>query len=152
MIHLQELRVGNIILNDNKHLTLKVRDLVTIMNRPEHYAPVPLTSTLLESCGFSWEGMWLQIPLDSRRLYLGFYNGDADKINLYQKRNGDSFNNMRMDFNPGHCTALHTLQNLYFTLTGEELLHSPLLLPDRIAVPELSQVYGSTNSHAPRPV
>ncbi len=144
MIHLQELRVGNIILNDNKHLTLKVRDLMAIMNHPEQYDPVPLTSTLLESCGFAWEGMWLQIPIDGRRLYLGFYHGDADKINLYQKRNGDSFNNMRMDFDTGHCTTLHTLQNLYFSLTGEELLHGPLWHPDSIAVPELSKAYGKS--------
>jgi hypothetical protein len=87
--------------------------------------PVVLSPTLLEKCGFLENKKYALLP-ESREFVLVLpIMGSADvAIKAYVKNNKECFarvmtNNVPLSNNFFH---LHQLQNIYFTLTGEELL------------------------------
>lgn len=106
MIQKNELRIGN---------WIYIGELIGQVNGDSfnttiEFDPIPLTSEILEKCGFSKKGT-IQL---TRRIILDwsfgseFWLSDAD--------NGDD-----TLFTFDNITSLHQLQNLYFSLTGKEL-------------------------------
>lgn len=76
----------------------------------EMLQPIPLTSEILEACGFdNWVGETLSIEVGDD-LYINWTNG-AFEIGRSGNCQGGEERKM----------YLHQLQNLYFDLTGEEL-------------------------------
>lgn len=127
MINPTELRIGNCILDESNQKFKCVNhrvisDLASSAN-PLPYSPIPLTPELLERCGFKWQDGYLLISLKYAKLELGFYAGVADKMSLFQTSiPGKGSQVTEIGFGENHPEYLHQLQNLYFALTGDELI------------------------------
>ncbi len=133
MIKANELRIGNDVYYNGKHISISpegLRELFYLSNThtksltdKREYTPIRLTTEILEKCGFlkdETEG-WIS---DIYELDLG---RKAFRIQL-------STESMILRFDAG-CNwssatespeYVHQLQNLYFALTGEELIFSEL--------------------------
>lgn len=76
--------------------------------------PIPLTPEILENAGFK-----IINHIHGYSFYTmnreGRHNKDKPNIDIYQS------NTLYCGYRVNHCKYLHQLQNLYFTLTGEEL-------------------------------
>ena len=131
MIKANELRIGNWVYTQSKKLmqhdkTVPFKLKVITAQEQHKWEPIPLTPKILEKCGFVKDAfgsynIWLPQRLQTAEsallfsgdyLYLGQYNDD--------NRNHDSIctfwnKDLMKEFH------LHQLQNLYFSLTGEEL-------------------------------
>lgn len=123
MIHANELRLGNYLLNticeretiakvtaiDNNRIGCVMRDVkVDLFYKFDVYQPIPLTDELLENFpGYQS----LKIESDTEGIFFNAGNGLFVKLNY-----------------------LHQLQNLYYFLTGEE----PVLNLESVAETELS--------------
>jgi hypothetical protein len=126
-----ELRIGNLVDLGNRiakiseiyHKACTVLDLEETQDTIEDYErtkPIPLTEEWLLNFdmeltdGFS----------NSRKLYLNNYENDISKITYSPKEgllrlsNGDPKGTILIP----HIKYVHQLQNLYFALTGEELI------------------------------
>jgi hypothetical protein len=126
-----ELRIGNLVDLGNRiakiseiyHNACTVLDLEETQDTIEDYErtkPIPLTEEWLLNFdmeltdGFS----------NSRKLYLNNYENDISKITYSPKEgllrlsNGDPKGTILIP----HIKYVHQLQNLYFALTGEELI------------------------------
>lgn len=82
------------------------------------YEPIPLTPEVLEKCGFTEAsdteyGGWIS----------PFVNGEAIRIRLSGK--SEFYYTANKYSNPAYIKSIHQLQNLYYTLTGEELTYKP---------------------------
>jgi hypothetical protein len=76
----------------------------------KYYKPIPLTTELLEKCGFKLDDFYsLRI---NRQLWLQYI---SDKISLGYDSNFGSLPLLL------EIKYLHQLQNIYFALTGQEL-------------------------------
>lgn len=122
MIEIKEIRIGNYV-NDYLGNTVKVTDIykgliyhtenkigVTHGNILE---PIPLTEEILLKCGFEYLddlGIFFKGLFEIQKLRLGIDLRERFEVMLY-------------DFNPS-LDYLHQLQNIYFALTGEELIIS----------------------------
>lgn len=130
---INELRIGNKLLyiphgfiisvrgidaesNEIKSDFLKYQEDLKDYEKIELFAPVPLTSEILEACEFN------------------FSFGDAwKKVNIYNEEysfenendGGWFFEDLQLPVQP---KFLHQLQNLFFDLTGEELEYSSTAL------------------------
>lgn len=86
----------------------------------EKLEPIPLTSEILEGCGFKWENenhKHIQLDIEGdNQISFYFENGAIKNLQLYNKDCTEYF--VLRSFVPKY---LHQLQNLYFALTGEEL-------------------------------
>ena len=131
MIDVKELRIGNHLLQ--KHLktcdkVLGIKDnylLTTNDIAPNNwvglglYDPIPLTPEVLQKCGF-------EITYDSK-----FHTSwDADILGhgeigyvIWHEKKRSNFRYYGEKDIP--CQYLHQLMNLYFALTGEELIYTP---------------------------
>lgn len=127
MIKKEELRIGNIVLykpygnKDGEMKTIQgMLGMLVYFDRHSNESgmfhnlqPIPLTTEILEKCGFDWQERvnedrddieWLCIPkmdyvtYKDGKFYIGYGFGTLD-----------------------HIKFLHQLQNLFFALTGEEL-------------------------------
>lgn len=79
--------------------------------------PIELTPDILKKCGFVESNDSLKL-----KLYEGFeflWDGDNVCINTLV-----DFETIICDFKH-HLTNLHRMQNLYYALTGEELIYKP---------------------------
>ncbi len=82
------------------------------------YKPIPLTEEWLLKFGFSksvrenYNDMYKDL---SARMVLWFNEGNIAEMDLIQDEKHISFKH-------GHIQFVHQLQNLYFALTGEELI------------------------------
>ncbi len=128
MIPSNQLRQGNIV---EKNGELYIADFITIQ-MAHNYNPVPLTSEILENCGFEKDGFhaWvitLTTYLTTSTSILAFV---GDYLYLRQE------NNHRRSDDSIVCVwnkdlmkifYLHSLQNLIFSLSGEELDVSKLI-------------------------
>ena len=81
---------------------------------PEQYSPIELTEELLLKIGFNEEG-----KIDNENYVFDVYFYDCWRIDFREKLGyGDT------DINLTGYWKLHELQNLYFALTGSELVFS----------------------------
>ncbi len=140
MIKANELRVGNYVKFIDSEEFHKVEGMVNpinneerviqlygncIPNREDQIYPVPLTPEVLEKCGFNKDPEWWGdlISYYNRKIEgvedigpsidIRFGNEESDLEEL------DALFIGQQDFK--RIKYLHQLQNLYFTLTGEEL-------------------------------
>jgi hypothetical protein len=122
MVQAQELRIGNYVMFGKSRGTV----FNFIYERPGWYvingcpqsdiSPIPLTPELLEKCGFEKGANSIYITEDEKWfIYFNEY-----RIWLQTERQGDSeYICERMEIK---IQYLHQLQNLYFSLVGEELI------------------------------
>jgi len=109
-----ELRIGNLVLEDETQQVGQV-DLVIIgiieRELNHTYKPIPLTEEWLERFGFKFDG------------YCSFWKSDIELTKDVGDNHYSVFNvhgnSLHRD---GIIQYVHTLQNLYFALTGEELI------------------------------
>lgn len=104
MIKEKDLRVGNLVLYDDKLFEVDV--IVTFADND--FNPIPLTPEILEKCGF--EKVYQSYVLDKFFLY----NGPDVAGDWWFKMSEAVGFTVKIKY-------LHQLQNLYYALTGEEL-------------------------------
>lgn len=113
MIKSSELRIGNyveFILKETSTLkTVCLFDLENISkNMTGNYKPIPLTEEWLLKLEFDIEEEW----------YVSVLGYDFGEIKIYPSPNGFFFIEGVIE---QHIGYVHSLQNLYFALTGQEL-------------------------------
>lgn len=146
MIAANELRIGNwvksIVLHGSHFLKFKRFDedlkiaffyKENIGAYIEHIAPIPLTTEILEKCGFyiihHLGKLQPTLYIDKyQELYFNFDNGVP--ICVYDCENDNTDENIELAsfFTEKvfrHINHLHQLQNLYFALTNTELTYTP---------------------------
>lgn len=115
MIKANELRLGNYVWNEIQNIPVKVTlriiedQIYAQGGYKDSWKPIPLTEEILLKCGF--EKIYYGFNYDNKldfvlrrdKIYLGYYDDDCWCCI------GENIKN------------LHQLQNLYFSLTGEEL-------------------------------
>lgn len=128
MVEAKDLRIGNWFYDGmvDKYGKLKP----ALVRRLDDEAPedtfaegIPLTTDILEKCGFVWETekkTHLELILPDDGLHekrIGFYykDGNCEEFQMYSD---DYFDGMVCIKPPA---SLHQLQNLYYWLTGKEL-------------------------------
>lgn len=141
MIQAKELRIGNLASVSENNEQPKYIIVSQIKNRGvvshnlensghflfEKLLPIPLTNEILEKCGFELSNKYLET-------YNIKYTGECtiQDLEFYQSRDistiirqwenyEDSNNNYRY-ISLYNIKYLHQLQNLYYALTGEELI------------------------------
>ncbi len=109
MIKVEELRIGNWVLEDGEYILVEKLEYDGQINNNYHFDPIPLTEEILLKCGFEYEGDLLLINIQGGEIsyeYGCIYLGMG---HYYQESNQLEIKH------------LHQLQNLYFALTVEEL-------------------------------
>lgn len=115
-----ELRIGNWVYYNDEHLrpekhavTVSWMDLKTIHHKEkyQHYNPIPLTTEWLERFGF--ENSKTQDKFFTKGNSIGISTAD-NKFRFIQ-------GNFVCQLILREIEFVHSLQNLYFALTGEEL-------------------------------
>ncbi|MEI6947389.1 hypothetical protein V9K67_09375 [Paraflavisolibacter sp. H34] len=112
MIPLQELRIGNWILDDTSGEVYQIRKGMDIDSHSNGFSPIPITPELLAKCGFTFH----------------------DYFKIWQKNKPEPGTGPDMELDPDfwvldfskhrigvELKGLHQLQNLYFLLKGSEL-------------------------------
>ncbi|GAA4744521.1 hypothetical protein [Flavisolibacter ginsenosidimutans] len=133
MIKSSEFRLGNYLMHKTG-----VR-VLTVACTFEHFAlmakdggkdlfPVVLSPKLLDGCGFVENKKYALLP-ESREFVLALPvmgSGDVN-IKAYVKNNKECFARLMMNNVPlsNNLFHLHSLQNLYFAFTAQELLIKP---------------------------
>jgi len=129
MINAAELRLGNYLLQKVAAKISTVRcnyghfDLMT-KDGAVHLYPLVLKPELLEKCGFKENKEYPLLP-QARELKLTLpVNGSGvNEVVAYVKNNGECFGRAVVNAIPvsNNIFNVHSLQNLYFALTGQEL-------------------------------
>lgn len=130
MIKATELRIGNIVKflaydidpegNKFGEPYTEVVDLKTmehIIEYPEVYDPVPLTPEILEKCGFEKDSTGDCFTQGIDRCGLLNIYSESWKYSLDDVHNEECYKS-----SGNRIEYLHQLQNLYFSLNGEELI------------------------------
>lgn len=120
MIDPKELRIGNLVnyymgapMSENILTKVEWKDLKNIDSGDKNYEPIPLTLEWLERFGF------YQICHNSD---WAFINLNPGQLQITTNGRSVCYSKRRQSVNIGaQCSAVHALQNLYHTLTGEEL-------------------------------
>ena len=128
MIHPQELRIGNYIM---QKLNTRIMTVVCgfqhfelLQKAGKDFFPILLKAELLEKAGFIENKDYPLLPQAREfKLALPVIGNSKNEILAYIKNNKECFaravvNNLPVSNNIYH---LHQLQNLYYTLVGEEL-------------------------------
>ncbi|HEX2535317.1 MAG TPA: hypothetical protein VHK69_16345 [Chitinophagaceae bacterium] len=128
MIQWQELRPGNTILAKQQHRIVPVQVTAAHyalgLKEPASFFPIVLKAEWLQRCGFTENKDYPLAPAAREFVrVLPVMGKDANELRAYIKNNGECFaratvNGLVVSNNVFH---LHSLQNLYFALTGEEL-------------------------------
>jgi hypothetical protein len=100
-----ELRIGNLVY-DNLGGTLKIKG-ISLESDLSHIKPIPLTEEWLLKFGFEWKNFAFRDGTFTVRYQKEFY--------VYLSVEGVRPIQIKLDY-------VHQLQNLYFALTGEELV------------------------------
>ena len=118
MIKANELRIGNYVYDNLKQLVIKMHSangILNVENKPSEYNPIEITEEILLKFGFTQflkNNYWYRIAFGSKILNISI-SGNLEIENI----NGNCINIGSIDY-------VHQLQNLYFVLTGEELVFS----------------------------
>jgi hypothetical protein len=128
----KELRIGNLIDKNNEICevsSIHSDSTIRIFNNDKTdtfgcfalriFNPIPLTEEWLVKFGFKKNGDWAEIKIPTRAK-IGFFNWNSAECDLVQDGKYYAFKN-------GHIKYVHQLQNLYFALTGEELVVSDIV-------------------------
>jgi hypothetical protein len=123
MINATELRLGNKVRQAHATITItaigKTKVWATDYNHKSvcnlaNINPIPLTAEILEKCGFVKEGFWFKLQLTNNfKMVFNKLEGCVIVCSVSP-----------CDAHIDHITSLHQLQNLYFALTGEELIYT----------------------------
>lgn len=110
-----DLIIGNYIklmFNHEDYETLQVtlNDLVSVDKKQAVYEPIPLTEEWLLKFGFKKD---LENDLYLESTSTSFFVWQNNRVELLDNKNNICIS---------HCEYVHQLQNLYFALTGEELI------------------------------
>ena len=117
-----ELRIGNYVYDTLGKVNKIDLEAITYIVKETHnqVKPIPLTEEWL----LKFDMKFTDGFSSSRKLYLNNYENDISKITYSPKErllrlsNGDTKGTMLIP----HVKYVHQLQNLYFALTGEELI------------------------------
>jgi hypothetical protein len=129
MIKPAELRLGNYMLQKiNTRIKFVQFDYphFELLSKGEDkdFHQIVLKAEILESCGFTENKDYALLP-QAREfvLMLAIHGNQANEIRAYIKNNGECFARAIVTGMPvsNNLFHLHTLQNLYFALTGQEL-------------------------------
>ncbi|MEJ7913570.1 MAG: hypothetical protein WKF70_10475 [Chitinophagaceae bacterium] len=129
MINASEFRLGNYMLQKvaAKISTVQCSYLHFELMMKEgllHFFPLQLKPELLEKCGFKENKDYPLLPQAREfKLALPVSGNGANEIFAYVKNNGECFGRAVLNAVPisNNFFHLHSLQNLYFALTGKEL-------------------------------
>jgi hypothetical protein len=117
MIAAKELRIANWVneLGESFYTPIQVsiKLLGQIESGEKDFQPIPLTPEILEKCGFE------RMPLTSVKRWF-----NKETI-FYLQLSKSKYFVYGYKFYPHGITYLHQLQNLYFFLTGKELIYKP---------------------------
>lgn len=103
-----ELRLGNKIIRNKIIVTVDEQTFWDFKNYPEQYNPIPITEDCLLKFGFEKESSF-------------YIFGDVDKKHFEIKiNNGIKFRHST-SLQEAELKFIHQLQNLFFSLCGEEL-------------------------------
>lgn len=113
---INELRIGNIVLRKNsndewKETTVNLTYMGLIYEFPEDYKPIPLTEDWFEKLGFELNDDYLS----EDHLYKDWVKKGV-RIQLPFLTYSDEDGEVSIDIK-----SVHQLQNLFYSLTGEEL-------------------------------
>ena len=89
-----------------------------------NFFPVILKADVLEKCGFAENKDYPLLPAAREFILVMAVNGsNKNQINAFVKNNGECFARATVDGAPAsnNIYHLHQLQNLYFSITGDEL-------------------------------
>lgn len=118
----KELRLGNLIYWDIPQKLGVVHEVSRIMFNRVNTIPISLGNDMIEYSPIPLTEEWLiKFGFDCA-IKKGNQNDFRVCINkslTYNSNHGWWYNGMKLDLQPEY---VHTLQNLYFTLTGEELI------------------------------
>jgi len=135
MINYKELRIGNWIRKSKRNdgvwcneEDLQVKNIsekgLNLWNADnpliyewQWFEPIPLTKEILEKCGISIEKV--RINDEFHQSHYDYFR--IDDIKFIFKNNSVMIDNINCEW----VDSLHQLQNLHFTLTGEELEYTP---------------------------
>ena len=110
----KELRIGNIIQSTEfkNPFSVDYQNIGLVLLEPDKYEPVNLTPEWLVSRGFHYDGItfWSD-KMDEFNIMLGHYAGG----NIYLCTMLSIIHSIEIQY-------VHQLQNLYFALTGEEIV------------------------------
>lgn len=117
MIKASELRIGNRVLGNNSGeiFCLTAEMILHISKGRAEVEPIPLTPEILLACGFEKDGM--------------DYSRTAGELKLTGFFFEDYFVTMLMGQRLVDLKYLHQLQNLYHSLTEDELIYKPTPQP-----------------------
>lgn len=118
MIAAQELRIGNYVEVECRHIPVLNGQEIDYGHAVQ--LPIPLTTEILEKCGFEKSSMWN--CLTNRIDEYGLLNIYLDTLSygLFDTQSGDEYRSW-----DNRIEYLHQLQNLYFALTQTELTYNP---------------------------
>ena len=116
----KELRIGNYVQSKSGKTIYKITEIsehhLNLSNGTDVFSnhgcevyPITLTIELLLKCGFMWNDELLEFDGHDFRMYFKNWYIIYNQINSIKIK----------------CIYLHQLQNLYFTLIGEELTIEP---------------------------
>ena len=117
MIQANELRIGNVLLQNGRIIYVSHRIISDIASAPNNhnYVPIPLSPEWLNKLGIRYsEGLGYSYPFaENFNLYLTKGVFKECQCTIMQYSEGDELLK--------HIKYVHQFQNLYFALTGEEL-------------------------------
>jgi len=121
MINVKELRIGNLI-SDYQNNTIKVLGISDVYNDGNYYIisenggsidddhkPIPLTPEILLKCGFTSDKWLMSFHLGENKMWI-----DKTSNEFYWVFGRKETKYLRIKY-------LHQLQNLFYSLTNEEL-------------------------------
>jgi hypothetical protein len=117
MLNAQELRLGNWVQETNSkgktfYAKMNIDFLETLLVEPDIFDPIPLTPEILERCGFVKHEKF-----DFYKNYIALSEKFQNNWVVAEFNRIDGQGHLlRVSF-----SSLHQLQNLYFSLTGQEL-------------------------------
>jgi hypothetical protein len=118
MIQAKELRIGNYAINDGDDsiMCITAQDIFTLSKDEDWLNPIPLTHEILLNCGFEKiNSYWVNkrnidchiVLIDALTRYMVSVTGPFGMVTLKS------------------INSVHQLQNLYYALSGEELIYKP---------------------------
>ena len=129
MIDAKELRIGNWLEYLGKYVqanTSIIHAVSRIVHPSEMYNPIPLSSEILEKCGFKDNGVRIVGSNEVIEWMLGDYDAkierDCTGKSLEYVLHSDEWGNIEKSI---EVKYVHQLQNIHFALTNEELIYTP---------------------------
>lgn len=121
MTQANELRIGNSVLDPigmPKEVTIAV--LLGITDDRLEYSPILLTKEILEKCGFEWEDIVTKVDGGTEKALVKSF------VMMLQTVAGTWYAApFGYPLHPSRTIYLHQLQNIFHSLTGDELIFKP---------------------------